>query len=191
MGEATGKSTAWLMNGVLEKLQPPLERRRLLPLKHVPQQTGYAASLTYCLQQKPPLLALTPVNFERQYYGLLHMDFCRNFQAHGVLELFLNCDMLTAQEAVNLVRDAYLICEQDPQLLVQTLTTSARQAAIEALPAMRMVCLSLVCAAMSWHDFRSVTSPPPASPESQAPSSPVSSSYRYRHALVFWRRGVC
>lgn len=61
VGEATGKSTARLLSGVLDKLQPPLAKRRLLPLRHVPQQTGYAAGLTYCLQQKPPLLALSAV----------------------------------------------------------------------------------------------------------------------------------
>lgn len=44
-----------------QKVVPPLNKRRLLPLRHVPQQTGYAASLTYALKQDPPLLPLSQV----------------------------------------------------------------------------------------------------------------------------------
>lgn len=62
ISEATGKSKSALMLPHLEqKAVPPLNKRRLLPLRHVPQQTGYAASLTYALQQNPPLLPLTQV----------------------------------------------------------------------------------------------------------------------------------
>lgn len=45
------------------KVVPPLNKRRLLPLRHVPQQTGYAASLTFAVQQDPPLIPLTHVCF--------------------------------------------------------------------------------------------------------------------------------
>ncbi len=62
VAEASGKSKAELLTGLLENLQPVLNKRLLLPLRHVPTQTGYAASLTYCLQQDPPLVSLTPVN---------------------------------------------------------------------------------------------------------------------------------
>ena len=63
MAEASGKTKAELLSGLLESLQPALNKRLLIPLRHVPTQTGYAAGLTYCLQQDPPLVSLTPVTF--------------------------------------------------------------------------------------------------------------------------------
>lgn len=75
------------------------------------------------------------------------------------------------QEVVGLVRDACTICEQDSALLVQTLTSSARQAAIDSLPALRSQCLRLVCAAMTWRDFRWTPSAPAASPEAKPSES--------------------
>ena len=94
------------------------------------------------------------------------------------------------QEVVGLVRDALMICEQDAPLLVQTMTSSARQAAMDGLPAMRAQCLSLVCAAMAWPDFRSTPSQPqepvkdeegkPAASPAPPSSGPgASSGYRY------------
>ena len=61
VAEASGKTKAELLSGLLENLQPALNKRLLIPLRHVPTQTGYAAGLTYCLQQDPPLVSLTPV----------------------------------------------------------------------------------------------------------------------------------
>ena len=75
--------------------------------------------------------------------------------------------IMCLQEVVHQIMDAYRVCEQDPALLVQTLTSSARQPAMDALPAMRSKCLSLVCAAMAWPEFRSAPSSPPASAEAQ------------------------
>lgn len=64
IAEASGKSKSALMLPHMEaKVVPPLNKRRLLPLRHVPQQTGYAASLTYAVQQDPPLIPLTHVRF--------------------------------------------------------------------------------------------------------------------------------
>ena len=61
LSEATGKPLSVLLEGMMEKLIPPLSKRKLIPLKHLPQQTGFAATMTYCLQQKPPLVTLVPV----------------------------------------------------------------------------------------------------------------------------------
>lgn len=52
---------------VEQKVVPPLNKRRLLPLRNVPQQTGFAASLTYALQQDPPLLPLTQVSLKTKF----------------------------------------------------------------------------------------------------------------------------
>ena len=154
VAEATGRTIADLLSGVIKKVQPPLERRRLLPLKHMPQQTGYAASLAYCLQQRPPLLPLTPVPIITDWS-------CK-------VACGMNKVLLVMQEVVGLVKDAYQVCDADTTTLIAPLQTQAsRQAASEALPAMRIQCLSLVCAALSWPAFRSLASPSPPLPEGQ------------------------
>lgn len=83
-----------------------------------------------------------------------------------------------------LITDAYRICEQENAILVQTMTSSARQAAIDALPAMRSQCLALCCAAISWDSFRTASSmeaKPEAKEEAgkdreEKPSSPAAIS---------------
>lgn len=59
--KASGRTSAQLLKPLLEKLSPPLEKRRLMPLKHANLQIGNAAAFTYCMQQKPPLLPLSQV----------------------------------------------------------------------------------------------------------------------------------
>lgn len=66
------------------------------------------------------------------------------------------------QEMVGLISDAYRICEQENAILVQSMTSSARQPAMDALPALRSQCLALCCAALSWHSFRTAPSNPPS-----------------------------
>ena len=61
MCKASGRTPASLLKPLLEMLSPPLEKRRLMPLKHVQLQMGNAAAFTYCMQQKPPLLPLSQV----------------------------------------------------------------------------------------------------------------------------------
>jgi len=57
--KATGQPAAQLLAPTLAKAAPSLERRRLMPLRHLGMQTGNAAAITYCIQQRPPLLPLT------------------------------------------------------------------------------------------------------------------------------------
>jgi len=57
--KATGQPAARLLAPTLAKAAPSLERRRLMPLRHLGMQTGNAAAITYCIQQRPPLLPLT------------------------------------------------------------------------------------------------------------------------------------
>ncbi len=57
--KATGQPAAKLLAPTLAKAAPSLERRRLMPLRHLAMQTGNAAAITYCIQQRPPLLPLT------------------------------------------------------------------------------------------------------------------------------------
>lgn len=68
---------------------------------------------------------------------------------------------------VGLINDAFRICESENAILVQTMTSSVRQPAMDALPAMRSQCLALCCAALSWADFRTAPSiaPPEVKPE--------------------------
>lgn len=68
---------------------------------------------------------------------------------------------------VGLISDAFRICEQENAFLVQSMTSSARQPAMDALPAMRSQCLALCCAALSWQDFRRAPSvtPPEVKPD--------------------------
>lgn len=58
---ASGRSKTDLLKPLLEKMQPPLEKRRLMPLKHAAAQIGNAAAFTLCLQQRPCLLPLSQV----------------------------------------------------------------------------------------------------------------------------------
>ena len=69
---------------------------------------------------------------------------------------------------VGLISDAYRICEQENAILVQTMTSSARQPAMDALPAMRSQCLALCCAALSWHSFRTAPSTAPTEAKVEA-----------------------
>ena len=57
--KAMGQPAAKLLAPTLAKAAPSLERRRLMPLRHLAMQTGNAAAITYCIQQRPPLLPLT------------------------------------------------------------------------------------------------------------------------------------
>lgn len=59
VAKATGQPAAKLLAPTLAKAAPSLERRRLMPLRHVAMQIGNAAAITYCIQQRPPLLPLT------------------------------------------------------------------------------------------------------------------------------------
>ena len=61
VSSASGRSKTSLLKPLLEKLQPSLEKRRLMPLKHASVQIGNAAAFTYCLQQRPCLLPLSQV----------------------------------------------------------------------------------------------------------------------------------
>ena len=61
VSEASGRSKTNLLKPLLEKMQPPLEKRRLMPLKHAAAQIGNAAAFTLCLQQRPCLLPLSQV----------------------------------------------------------------------------------------------------------------------------------
>ena len=61
VAKATGQPAAKLLAPTLAKAAPSLERRRLMPLRHVAMQMGNAAAITYCIQQRPPLLPLTQV----------------------------------------------------------------------------------------------------------------------------------
>ena len=61
VAEATGRNAAVLLKATLDKTTPAVEKRRILPLKHVQLQAGYAAVLTWLLQQRPCPLALSPV----------------------------------------------------------------------------------------------------------------------------------
>lgn len=62
VSSASGRSKTNLLKPLLEKMQPPLEKRRLMPLKHAAAQIGNAAAFTYCLQQRPCLLPLSQVS---------------------------------------------------------------------------------------------------------------------------------
>jgi hypothetical protein len=73
--KASGQSPASLLKPLLEKLSPPLERRRLMPLKHVQLQMGNAAAFTYCMQQRPPLLPLSQVCLISMHVSLLVFSF--------------------------------------------------------------------------------------------------------------------
>ena len=61
VSRASGRSKTSLLKPLVEKLQPSLEKRRLMPLKHASVQIGNAAAFTYCLQQRPCLLPLSQV----------------------------------------------------------------------------------------------------------------------------------
>ena len=56
----TGAHPAALLRPLLARMSPPVARRRLLPLKHVPTHAGSAAAIAWCLAQSPPLLDLSP-----------------------------------------------------------------------------------------------------------------------------------
>ena len=63
VASASGRSKSSLLKPQLEKLQPPIEKRRLMPLKHAAVQIGNAAAFTYVLQQRPSLLPLSQASF--------------------------------------------------------------------------------------------------------------------------------
>lgn len=78
MCSACGRSKASLLKPMLEKLNPALEKRRLMPLKHAQLQIGNAATFTYCLQQEPPLL---PLSQARSYSACSVLHTCM----HGLV----------------------------------------------------------------------------------------------------------
>ena len=81
------------------------------------------------------------------------------------------------QDLVSVVSEAFICTEaDDPQLLAQ-LAANARPTAAEQLDKLRHACLSLVCAALSWDEFRTTQSPTPADAPANAPRS------RYRQVL--------
>ncbi len=75
---ASGRSKTNLLKPLLEKMQPPLEKRRLMPLKHAAAQIGNAAAFTFCLQQRPCLLPLSQVRF---FPSIAHMA-CPNTHSY-------------------------------------------------------------------------------------------------------------
>ncbi|EIE23491.1 hypothetical protein COCSUDRAFT_65942 [Coccomyxa subellipsoidea C-169] len=117
--KASGRTSAQLLKPLLEKLSPPLEKRRLMPLKHANLQIGNAAAFTYCMQQKPPLLPLS-------------------------------------QEVVMVISDAYVLSEMDDANLTAQLAGLQRVSGdtTKVADQLRSVCLSMLCAAMQWDDFR-------------------------------------
>lgn len=81
---------------------------------------------------------------------------------------------------MGIVSEAFIVTEaDDPQLLAQ-LATAARPAAAEHLDKLRLACLNLVCAALTWEELRTAVSPTPAPPADAAASVPRS-SYRWVH----------
>ncbi|BDA47386.1 probable transcription-associated protein 1 [Coccomyxa sp. Obi] len=117
--KASGRTSAQLLKPLLEKLSPPLEKRRLMPLKHASLQIGNAAAFTYCMQQRPPLLPLS-------------------------------------QEVVMVISDAYMLSEMDDASMATQLAALQRVAGdtTKVAEQLRSVCLSMLCAAMQWDDFR-------------------------------------
>lgn len=79
VADATNRTAAVLLRPVLDKVAPPVEKKRLLPLKHVQTQAGHAAVLTWLLQQRPCPLALSTVRVPLR--GMLVA--CN---AHGMIE---------------------------------------------------------------------------------------------------------
>jgi hypothetical protein len=53
---ATGRTGAEL----LQPMMPAIEKKRLVPLRHVEVQIGTALALTFCLRQKPELVKVLP-----------------------------------------------------------------------------------------------------------------------------------
>ena len=60
VAERTGATARALLRPHADRLSPPLDARRLLPVKHGGLHAGAAAALAFCLRQDPPVLDPSP-----------------------------------------------------------------------------------------------------------------------------------
>jgi hypothetical protein len=61
VAEAAGCRVPQLLLPRMDKVAPGLEKRRLLPMKHLALLMATAANLVYCLRQRPALVKLSQV----------------------------------------------------------------------------------------------------------------------------------
>ncbi|KAK9813301.1 hypothetical protein WJX72_012102 [[Myrmecia] bisecta] len=73
---ATGRPLATLAGPLMSKVLPPLDKLRLLPIRHLAGQMGNAQAVTVCVQQRPTLLPLSPelVLVVTDAFVILEMD---------------------------------------------------------------------------------------------------------------------
>ena len=62
ISSSVGKGASELLKPLVGTLpSPAMDKRRLLPIRHLGMICGHAQSITYCLRQQPCLLPLSQV----------------------------------------------------------------------------------------------------------------------------------
>ena len=145
---------------LLKPLLPSLDKKRLVPLRHVEVQIGTALAITFCLRQKPELVSSPSADLVQvcalRYsccFSLLSQD-CNAAD-------FLSFPFIFFSESMNFIlfcifqvfKDALTIVDHDDSVLGAAMSQYHGDVAA-AVVRLRTVCIELLCSAVAWTAFR-------------------------------------